>query len=137
LKSQQLTFIYVKDLAVAAFMALENKKAENVSYFVADGDVYTDTNFAQLIKKLLGKKIVITLRIPFWMCYVACLFSETFGHLAGKAMTLNTDKYRILKQRNWICETEPIRQELGFVPRYNLKEGLEETIHYSKEHKLL
>ncbi|MDR0743134.1 MAG: NAD(P)-dependent oxidoreductase [Tannerella sp.] len=137
LKSQQLTFIYVKDLAVAAFMALENKKAKNVSYFVADGDVYKDTDFARLIKKLLGKKIVINLRIPFWMCYVACLFSEAFGHLAGKAMTLNTDKYHILKQRNWICETEPIRQELGFVPRYNLKEGLEETIHYSKKHKLL
>ncbi|MDR0393962.1 MAG: NAD(P)-dependent oxidoreductase [Tannerella sp.] len=137
LKSQQLTFIYVKDLAVAAFMALENKEAKNVSYFVADGDVYTDTDFAQLIKKLLGKKIVINLRIPVWMCYVACLFSEAFGHLAGRAMTLNTDKYCILKQRNWICETEPIRRELGFVPRYNLKEGLEETINDCKKHNLL
>ncbi|MDR0393681.1 MAG: NAD(P)-dependent oxidoreductase [Tannerella sp.] len=137
LKSQRLTFIYVKDLAVAAFMALENKEAKNASYFVADGDVYTDTDFAQLIKKLLGKKIVISLRIPFRICYLACLFSEAFGHLTGRAMTLNTDKYYILKQRNWICETEPIRRELGFVPRYNLKEGLEETINDCKKHNLL
>jgi nucleoside-diphosphate-sugar epimerase len=137
LKAQQLTFIYVKDLAVAVFMALENKDAENVSYFVADGDVYTDTDFAQLIKKIVGKKIVITLRLPFWTCYIACLFSEVWGHLVGRAMTLNTDKYHILRQRNWSCETEPVRKELGFVPRYNLKEGLEETIHYNKKHKLL
>ncbi|MDR0395411.1 MAG: NAD(P)-dependent oxidoreductase [Tannerella sp.] len=137
LKPQQLTFIYVTDLAVAALMALENRNVRNTSYFVADGDVYTDTDFAQLIRKLLGKKMMISLRIPFWMCYAACVFSEAFGHLTGKAMTLNTDKYSILKQRNWICETEAIRQELGFVPRYNLKEGLEETIQYSRRHNLL
>lgn len=137
MKPQQLTFIYVKDLVVAAFMALENKEIQNASYFVADGDVYTDSDFAQLIGKLLGKKIVINLRIPFWMCYIACLFSEALGHLIGRAMTLNTDKYHILKQRNWNCETEPIRRELGFVSRYNLKEGLEETINYNKEFKLL
>jgi nucleoside-diphosphate-sugar epimerase len=137
MKPQQLTFIYVKDLAVAAFTALENKEARNISYFVADGDVYTDTDFAQLVRRLLDKKFVINFRIPFWLCYVACLFSEAFGHLVGKAMTLNTDKYHILKQRNWICETEPIRRELGFMPRYNLKEGLEETIDYSKKYKLL
>ena len=137
MKPQQLTFIYVKDLVVAAFMALENKEVKNASYFVADGDVYTDADFAQLVRKLLGKKMVLNLRMPFWICYVACLFSEVFGHLTGKAMTLNTDKYHILKQRNWICETEPIRRELGFIPQYHLKEGLEETISYGKEHKLL
>lgn len=137
MKPQRLTFIYVRDLAVAAFMALENSEIKNTSYFVADGDVYTDTDFAQLVRKLLGKKNVVSLRIPFWMCYVACLFSEMFGHLAGRAMTLNTDKYHILKQRNWICEAEPLRRELGFIPRYNLKEGLEETIRYSKERGLL
>jgi nucleoside-diphosphate-sugar epimerase len=137
MKPQQLTFIYVKDLAVAAFMALEDKAVKNTSYFVADGDVYADTDFAQLVRKLLGKKLVVNLRVPFWICYLACLFSEAYGYLVGRAMTLNTDKYHILKQRNWICETEPIRRELGFVPRYNLKEGLEETIRYNRERKLL
>jgi nucleoside-diphosphate-sugar epimerase len=132
MKPQQITFIYVKDLAVAAFLAIENEEARNKSYFVADGDVYTDADFAHIVKKLLNKRFVISLRIPVWMCYMACIFSETVGRLTGKAMTLNTDKYHILKQRNWICDVEPIRRELGFVPRYTLKEGLEETIRYSK-----
>jgi nucleoside-diphosphate-sugar epimerase len=53
--------------------------------------------------------------------------------MIGKAMTLNTDKYKILKQRNWNCETETLRRDLGFTPKYRLKEGLEETILYAKE----
>ncbi|MDR0700635.1 MAG: NAD(P)-dependent oxidoreductase [Tannerella sp.] len=137
MKPQHITFIYVKDLALAVFMALENEEAKNKSYFVADGDVYTDADFAHIVKELLNKRFVISLRIPVWMCYIACVFSEIIGHFTGKAMTLNTDKYHILKQRNWICDTEPVRRELGFVPRYNLKEGLEETIRYSKDNGLL
>ena len=49
-------------------------------------------------------------------------------------MTLNTDKYKILKQRNWICDVEPLRKDLGFVPQYPLRKGLEESIEwYRKE----
>lgn len=137
LKPQRITFIYVKDLAVAAFLALEHDAVCDRSYFVADGDVYTDDAFAALIKKQIGRRFVFRLRIPYWMCYVACVCSEMAGHIIGRPMTLNTDKYKILKQRNWICETEPTRKELNFIPKYNLKEGLEETIRYSRENGLL
>ncbi|MDR2679876.1 MAG: NAD(P)-dependent oxidoreductase [Tannerella sp.] len=137
MKPQKITFIYVKDLVVAAFMAIENENVKNKSYFVADGDVYTDADFVRIVKKLLNKRFVISLRIPLWMCYIACFFSEIFGHLTGKAMTLNTDKYYILKQRNWTCDAEPIRRELGFTPVYDLRKGLDETIRYSKEKGLL
>jgi nucleoside-diphosphate-sugar epimerase len=137
MKPQKITFIYVKDLAVAAFLAIENEHVKNRSYFVADGDVYTDADFAHIVKKLLNKHFVISLRIPLRMCYLACVFCGIIGRLTGKAMTLNPDKYHILKQRNWICETDPIRRELGFVPMYNLKEGLAETIRYGKENGLL
>jgi Nucleoside-diphosphate-sugar epimerases len=137
MKPQNITFIYVKDLAVAAFLALENSSIHNSSYFVADGDVYTDNEFAVIIKRLLGKKFVFNMRIPLWMCYLACACSEIFGIISGKVMTLNTDKYKILKQRNWICETEPIQKDLNFISKYNLKEGLKETIHCNKESGLL
>ena len=137
MKPQNITFIYVKDLAVAAFLALENTSICDTSYFVADGDVYTDSEFAGIVKRLLGKRFVLNVRVPLWIGYVACVFSEMVGHIIGKPMTLNLDKYKILKQRNWICETEPIRQELDFMPRYNLKEGLKETICYNKKLGLL
>ena len=71
------------------------------------------------------------MHIPQWIVYIVCLCSEWLGRLTGHAKTLNTDKYKILKQRNWICDTEPLYKELGFKPTYNLRQGLEETILHS------
>ena len=137
MKPQNITFIYVKDLAVAAYLALENTSIRDSSYFVADGDVYTDNEFAMIVKRLLGKRFVLNLRVPLWMCYLACVCSEVFGKIIRKAMTLNTDKYKILKQRNWICEIESMRKDLNFTPKYSLTEGLEETIRCNRERGLL
>lgn len=137
LTPQHITFIYVKDLAMAVFLALENESVCDRSYFVADGDVYTDDAFAAMIQKLIGRRFVFRLRIPCWMCYIACACAEMVSHITGRPATLNTDKYKILKQRNWICETELTRKELNFIPTYNLKEGLEETIRSNRENGYL
>lgn len=131
---QRITFIYVKDLATVAFLALENPAILNRHYFVADGDVYTDESFARLIQDLLQKKHVLHARIPLALVRVACQCSEWIGKLLNKSMTLNTDKYIILKQRNWICDVTPLQDELSFTPVYPLRRGLEESIEwYRKE----
>lgn len=131
---QRITFIYVKDLATVAFLALEKAEIRNRHYFVADGDVYTDEAYARLIQEILQKKRVVHARIPMGLVKAACFCSERIGRLLGKSMTLNSDKYKILKQRNWICEVEPLRNELGFVPAYPLRRGLKESIAwYRKE----
>lgn len=131
---QQLTFIYVKDLAKIAFLALENKQAVNRQYLVSDGDVHTDEEYARMIQSILQKKKVLHARIPLGLVYVACHCSEWIGRCLKKSMTLNTDKYKILKQRNWICDTTPLQKELGFLPAYPLQKGLEESIRWYKEH---
>ena len=137
MKPQKITFIYVKDLATVVFLALENNAVRDNSYFVADGDAYTDDEFAEIVKRLLGRRFVLNIRVPLWVCYAACVCSEYAGKIFGKPMTLNTDKYKILKQRNWVCETENLKRELGFIPKYNLSAGLEETVRYNREHGLL
>jgi nucleoside-diphosphate-sugar epimerase len=128
IRPQSITFIYVQDLVDVAFQALENIAIRNRAYFVADGDVYTDTQFARMIQDILHKKRVFRVRIPLWMVYIVCFFSEWIGRLTGKAQTLNTDKFHILKGRNWICDTTSLCKDLDFKPKYNLRRGLEETI---------
>lgn len=130
---QRITFIYAKDLATIAFLALEKEEIQNKHYFVADGDVYTDQSFARIIQDILGKKRVFRARIPTGLVYIACLLSELIGKISGKGMTLNTDKYKILKQRNWICDVQPLQDDLGFTPAYTLRQGLEEAIAWYKE----
>ena len=127
---QRITFIYVKDLARVAFLALENETILNRHYFVADGDVHTDESFARMIQDIVKKRHVLHARIPLGLVYVACHCSEWIGKLLNKSMTLNTDKYIILKQRNWICDVTPLQEELGFTPEYPLRKGLEESIEW-------
>ena len=133
LKRQLITFVYVKDLAIAAFLALENPAVRNTMYFVTDGHAYTGNTFAGIAKKTIGKRLVIHLPVPLWLCYVVCVCSAWIGIIVHKPMTLNKDKYKILRQRNWVCETEKTNRELGFIPHYDLQEGLEETIRYYEE----
>lgn len=130
---QRITFIYVKDLATVAFISLEKEEIKNRHYFVADGDVYTDESFARMIQEILGKKRVFHARIPLGLVHVACVCSEWIGKALKKSMTLNTDKYIILKQRNWICDVTPLQDDLGFTPAYPLRKGLEESIEWYKE----
>ena len=130
---QRITFIYVKDLATVAFLALENAEIQNKHYFVADGDVYTDESFARMVQDILQKKHVWHARIPMKIVHAACFCSEWLGRLQKKSMTLNTDKYQILKQRNWICDIAPLQKDLGFTPAYSLRRGLEESIAWYKE----
>ena len=137
LKPQRMMFIYVKDFAVATFQAIENPSVRNATYFVSDGDVYTDHEFAGIVKELLGKSFVFSMRVPLWIGYMACVCSEWLGKIFKRAMTLNTDKYKILQQRNWICETGQTCRDLDFTPQYNLHKGLEETIRFNKEKGIL
>jgi nucleoside-diphosphate-sugar epimerase len=129
-KPQHLSFMYVKDLAELAFRALENPASRNCRYLASDGRTYTDTEFVRLVQAVTGRKHVLHLRLPLWAVYLCCLLCESAGRLTGRATTLNTDKYRILKRRNWTCDIEPLRRELGFSPAFDLQRGLEETLRY-------
>ena len=86
-----------------------------------------------MIQEILRKKHVLHARIPMGLVHIACQGSEWIGKLLKKSMTLNTDKYIILKQRNWICDVTPLQDELGFVPAYPLRRGLEESIEWYRK----
>lgn len=133
LTPQRITFIYVKDLATVAFLALGKEEVRNKTYLVADGDVYTDAEFARMIQDLVGKKHVLHARFPLAVAKAACYCSEWMSKLTKQPTALNTDKYSILKQRNWICDVAPLQDELGFVARYPLRKGLEESIEWYRQ----
>lgn len=131
-KPQHLTFIYVKDLVDAAFLALESP-IKNKAYFIADGDVYTDKEYTTLVKKALGKKCVLSLKVPLAILKLISIVAEDFSKITKKPSTLNRDKYKIMRQRNWECDIEPLKKDLHFAPKYNLKKGLKESIAWYRE----
>lgn len=130
-KRQDLTFVYVKDIVQAIFLGIE-KQVSRRAYFLSDGNVYSSRAFSDLIRKELGNPYVIRLRCPLIVLKVVSLLAEFVATRAGKTSTLNSDKYKIMKQRNWQCDITPAAEELGYVPQYDLEKGVKEAIAWYK-----
>lgn len=131
-RKQVLTFIYAEDLAEAVFDALP-KAATGEVYHIAEPRAYTQREFRKLTMRILDKKFVMPLRLPLWIVGIACAISEKWGVLRGKPATLNRDKFRILKQRNWNCATGKAGADFGFTAKTSLEEGLKKSIKWYKD----
>lgn len=134
--TQQLTFIYVEDLTEAIFLGLESEKTGRI-YPISDGHTYTDAEYTQLAKEALGKKRVLRLRIPLPVLKLVSVVAEDISRLMKKASTLNRDKYRIMKRRDWTCSIADLRQDLGFEPTHDLRQGLDKSIAWYRKHNWL
>ncbi len=131
-RRQDLTFVYVKDIVQAVFLGI-GKQVSRRAYFLADGKVYSSRAFSDLIRQELGNPFVIRLRCPLIILKVVSLLAEYWAKRRNTASTLNSDKYRIMKQRNWQCDIAPAVEELGYAPRYDLERGVKETIAWYKD----
>ena len=135
-KQQDITFVYVTDVVQAVFLALE-KGQTGRKYFLSDGEVYQSSTFSDLIRHELGNPWWIRITAPIWLLRIITFFGEFVGHLTGQVTALNNDKYNIMRQRNWRCDIEPARQELGYQPKVKLEEGVRRSIQWYKENKWL
>jgi nucleoside-diphosphate-sugar epimerase len=135
-KQQDITFVYVTDVVQAVFLALE-KGVTGRKYFLTDGEVYQSSTFSDLIRKELGNPWWIRITAPLWVLKLVCMFGEYYGKYSGKVTALNNDKYNIMRQRNWRCDIEPARKELGYEPKIKLEEGVRRSIQWYKDNKWL
>ena len=126
-RRQMLTFIYVEDLACAIFDALE-KAPVHKKYIISEPRAYSQAEFRKIVAKELGRKLVIPVRLPLWALKIACQVSEKYGAAKLQAVTLNTDKYKIMAQRNWNCDISDAQRDFGFSPRIDLAKGIRRTV---------
>jgi len=136
LKDQTLTFIYVKDL-VRVIMDATLSDIRNTAYFVTDLETYTSTKYNQSIKKALGKKRTLKLRLPIPLVKLLGFVAEKAGKLAGNYPALNIEKVNELEAQSWNCDTSNLVSELNYSPDYNLEKGLAECIQWYKDNKWL
>ncbi|MDR0559024.1 MAG: NAD(P)-dependent oxidoreductase [Prevotellaceae bacterium] len=133
---QYLTFIYVRDLVKLAFLACKSN-ITGKGYFVSDGKEYTDREYAAIVKKHIGRKRTLKIRVPLFLVKFISYFLDSVYGIFGKSPTLNKDKYKLLRVRNWRCETKPAQDDFGFVADYDLDKGIEESIKWYRQEKWL
>lgn len=122
-RRQDLTFLYAADLAVAVFDALLKAPVKQ-TYNLAHPAVWTQAQFRRLVQKEIGKRFVLPFRLPLSVVKLACTVAEKWGAATGKPSTLNSDKYNILKQRNWTVDISKAMADFGFSPKVDLPEGV-------------
>ena len=130
-RPQVLTFIYVADLVEAAYLALDHGPRGAV-YPLSDGRQYTSRTFSDLLQLELGVKRVVHLTAPLWVLWLVSCIAGKAAALLGRTSTLNLDKYRIMRQRNWKCSIEAARRDLGYRPQWPLTRGVRAAVEWYK-----
>ncbi|MBQ8050469.1 MAG: NAD(P)-dependent oxidoreductase [Bacteroidaceae bacterium] len=131
-RPQDITFVYVSDVVQAVFLAFTAPNALGKGYFLSDGQVYNSRAFSDLLQRELGNPWVLHIKAPLWFLRLVCAVSGTVSGWLGKLTTLNLDKYHILSQRNWQCDIEPTRRDLGYEPQVLLPEGVRRSVQWYK-----
>ncbi len=132
MRKQMLTFIYIEDLARALCDALEKAPVRS-TYLIAEGRGYSQKEFRRLAARALGRKHVLPLRAPLWVLKIVCAAGGFIGRLKGHPLTLNPDKYKILKQRNWLCDISDAQRDFGFNPTVDLAEGCRRSVEWYRQ----
>ncbi len=132
-RKQLLTFIYVEDLVNAMFDAIDAGVVRK-KYIISEDHSYTQREFRHIVAHELGKKWVIPIKLPMWIVYIASVIAEKWGIARMKPSTLNRDKFKIMRQRNWSCDISDAQQDFNFNPKFSLQEGIKATVAaYLKE----
>ena len=131
-RRQMLSFIYVTDLTAAMYDALENAPAGN-TYIIAEERSYSQKEFRTLCAKALGKRFVLPVRLPLAIVKAVSAIAEKWGVARMKPSTLNRDKYRTMRQRNWRADISKARRDFGFTPRVPLAEGIARAVAWYRD----
>lgn len=132
-RKQELTFIYVEDLARAVYDALECGRTGEI-YNIAEPRSYTQKEFRRLSMEAMGKRMVFPMRMPLWAVKGVSAVAEKWGVARMKPSTLNSDKFRIMKQRNWRADVSKAERDFGFRASTDLREGIRKSVEwYRKE----
>lgn len=123
---QQLTLVYVEDLAAAVVVALTHPNAGREIFFAGSPEVVTAAELAQCIATESGSW-TIPLPLPNAVLWLACQWAEFTSRLTKKANVLNAQKWAELKAPGWVCDVARLRGEVGYECRTNLRAGVVKT----------
>ncbi|OYT33643.1 MAG: hypothetical protein B6U87_03140 [Candidatus Aenigmarchaeota archaeon ex4484_52] len=119
-------FVYVKDVASALVLVLNNKKAIGNIYLIAGPDYKTYEETYKIICMHL-KINPPKFQIPIWFANLIAFFCETGSKIIGTKSIINRSHIgRILRTRVFDCTKA--KNDLSYVGKYNIDKALKETI---------
>lgn len=122
------TIVYDQDAARAAILAASHFRAAGQVFNVTDGRIYALRDILTAICEANGRRKP-KYYVPAGPARLAASLSEFGLHLIGVSSPIQRAYVEKLTE-DIAVSGEKIRKQLGFQPRYNLKQGWKETIQY-------
>jgi nucleoside-diphosphate-sugar epimerase len=125
-----LSVVYVADCAGAIVRALTVQGASGRTYFVDDGSVYVWREALAHIESALGRRAFVRFGMPMGVVKVAAAATQLWGKVTNTAQMLTLDKVNELTQPHWVCSGAGARRDLGWEPRVNWAQGVQEAVKW-------
>lgn len=133
--TQQLSFVYVTDLAAVIVKALFSSLVSR-QFNVSDGHVYNRYALADGLKKALHKK-TLKFHLPVPVVGAMAALMDIFYAKSRNTPALNKEKMAELTAINWACNIGHVKADLGYEPEFDLEKGLRETVSWYKSNNWL
>ncbi|MBI3990492.1 MAG: NAD-dependent epimerase/dehydratase family protein [candidate division NC10 bacterium] len=128
----RFSFCYVEDLVQGLLLAGESGGPSGRIYHIASEGAYTWEEVGEAMAAALEVR-AWRVRVPHRLLALLVPLLEVWGRLSGKPALLDRGLVTAMA-RSWILDISKAKRELSFVPRFDLKEGIQRTIQwYRKE----
>jgi len=121
------SLIDVDDLVEALLLAAGHQRSVGQTYFITDGRAYAWPEITAAIAEELGIRR-FKIRIPFGAQILAARLAEAAARLTRRPPLLTRDIVRAGRDHSWVYDGSKIGRELGFRPRYGLRDSVRRAV---------
>lgn len=133
---QELSFVFVTDLAQAVVHCLTAPAATRRTYFVTERGIFTTRQFADKIADVMRRRAFL-LRIPTQLLYPLGAAQDLVSQITRRPSVLSRRKYPEFHAEAWTCDGSRLQIETGFVCRTGLTDGLGRTLAWYRQERWL
>lgn len=126
------SLIHGEDLARAMIKALRSNYKSRATWYATDGQDHTMQDLGEAVERALGKR-AIWLTIPLWAAPSIAKLIESLARARGETALLSRQKVIELVQPAWTCDDTPFRRETNYKERYQLIDGMAQTVDWYKK----
>ncbi len=127
--SQELSFVYVSDLARALVAVLGSREAAGRLYYPCHPDIVRQRAFAQAVARAVRPDAppLRLVPLPGALARAGLWVSGTTAWLLGRATMLSADKANEFLAEAWTCSPAALERDTGWTATNSLSVGLAKT----------
>jgi len=130
-----VSLIHSTDLVRGIELAGTSEKSTGQIYFITSSRFYTWNEIMDLMKKVMNKKMFVTLKLPHFLILSIAWISGFLGKFSAKPPVFDYEKGIDFIQDYWTSSPMKAKEELGFVSEISIEDGIKETFQWYIDNK--